>query len=110
MKRRDEIKTHTFEADYGFMVDIVEENDKRCGEALWSVFLYREGFGVKMHMFGLPKHLTPTIEEAINIVEGNLPEYYGDYDDEYAQYDNVDRSYEDDDDDDDDEDEDEDED
>ena len=96
MKRRRDIKTTTFEADYGFMVDIIDDIDKRCGKTLWNVFLYRENFGVKMHMFGLSKNQTPTIEEAIEIVEANLLDYYSLYDEDYCEYYEVDRGYEDD--------------
>lgn len=79
MKRRAEIKTKTYEAEQGFMVDIVDTIDDMCGEPIWDVFLYRKGFGVKMYMFGLPKSLTPTIRNAVSIVEGNLPQYYNTY-------------------------------
>lgn len=96
MKRRTEIKTKTYEADYGFMVDIVDDVDRRCGEAVWSVYLYREDLSVKVFMFGLLKSATPTLREVVGIVKANLPEYYGDYDEEYARYDDVDRSYADD--------------
>ena len=95
MKRRTGIKTYIYEADYGFMVDIVDDVDRNLGEALWNVFLYRETMGVKMHMFGLPKSQTPTLRDAKKIVKANLKDYYWIYDNEYCQCDEVDRGYED---------------
>ena len=97
MKRAKGIKTVTYEADYGFMVDIVDNVDDRNGCAVWDVFLYRKHFGYKMHMFGLMKDDNhPTIKSILDIVDCNLPEYYPDYDEQFCQYDDVDRSYEDD--------------
>ena len=95
MKRRTGIKTYIYEADYGFMVDIIDDVDRDLGEALWNVFLYRETMGLKMHMFGLPKSQTPTLRDAKKIVKANLKNYYWIYDRDYCQYDEVDRGYED---------------
>lgn len=96
MKKRKDIKTTTFEADYGFMVDIVDAKFWTNNEPFWDVYLYRKDYGVKMGMFGLPKNQTATLEEAIEIVETNLPEYYGLYDEEFCEYDEIDRGYKDD--------------
>lgn len=93
MKRAKGIKTVTFEAEYGFMVDIVDTVDERNGCALWDIFLYRKNMAVKMGMFGLLKENTPTLTDVKNIVEANLPEYYPDYDEQYCQYDEVDQGY-----------------
>ena len=65
MKKRKDIKTTIFEADYGFMVDIVDAKFWTNNEPFWDVYLYRKDYGVKMGMFGLPKNQTPTLEEAI---------------------------------------------
>lgn len=96
MKRRRDIKTITFEVDYDFMVDIVDSKFWINNEPLWDIYLYRKDYGIKMGMFGLPKNQTPTIEEAIEIVEANLPYYYSLYDENYCDYDEVDCGYEDD--------------
>ena len=96
MKKMDDIKTVTFEAEYGFLVDIVDNKDWINNEPVWEVWLYRNNIGYKMHMFGLPKEQNPDIAEVIDIVERNLPEYYPDYDEQFCQYDEVDRGYEDD--------------
>lgn len=94
MKRRDDIKTVTFEAEYGFMVDVVDNKDWINHEPVWDVWLYRDSIGYKMYMFGFPKDQTPDIEEVIEITERNLPEYYPDYDEQFCQYDEVNRGYE----------------
>ena len=96
MKRRTDIKVKTYEADYGFMVDIVDNVDERNGIAEWDVWLYRKNIGYKMHMFGLLKEYNHTIKQILEIIERNLPEYYPDYDEQFCQYDDVDRGYEDD--------------
>ena len=96
MKARKEFKVKTYEADYGFLVDVVDTVDSRNGIRLWEAWLYRENHDSKMHMFGLYRENVPTIREFVKIVEANLPEYYPDYDERYCQYDAVDRSYEDD--------------
>ena len=49
---------------------------------------------IKMNIFGLSKNQTPTIEDAIEIVEANLLDYYSLYDEDYCEYDEVDRGYE----------------
>ena len=96
MKRFKGNKTVTYEADYGFMVDIVDTVDDRNGCAYWDVWLYRKHFGYKMSMFGLMKTDHPTIKSILSIIEANLPDYYPDYDEQFCQHDDVDRSYEDD--------------
>lgn len=96
MKRRTDIKITTFEADYGFMVEIVDTKFGKNNDPIWDIFIYREGYGIKMDIFGLLKNQTPTIEEAIEIIEANLPNYYSLYDENYCEYDEVDRGYEDD--------------
>lgn len=96
MKKRRDIKTTTFEADYGFMVEIVDTKFGKNNDPIWDIFIYREEYGIKMSIFGLSKNQTPTIEEAIEIVEANLPDYYSLYDEDYCEYDEVDRGYEDD--------------
>lgn len=82
--KRIELTTVTFEADFGFMIDIVDNATAKY--PTWDVWLYRNDYGIKSYMFGLPKEQTPTLEDAISIVEGNLYDnkYYSDYDDEYA--------------------------
>lgn len=94
MKAREDIKTVTFEAEYGFMVDIVDTKFWTNHEPVWDVYLYRDCIGEKMYMFGLPKAQNPILESVIPIVEANLPDYYSDYDEEYCQCDDVDRGYE----------------
>lgn len=79
MKRRTGIKTYVYDVGDGFMVDIVDDVDRNVGEPLWSCYIYREGFGTKMLMFGLPKSHTPTLREAKTIVEANLPDYRKSY-------------------------------
>lgn len=96
MKARAEIKVKTYEAEYGFLVDVVDTVDRRNDIRLWEAWLYRENMGTKMFMFGLQRSDVPTIRDFLNIVESNLPEYYPDYDEQFSQYDDVDRSYEDD--------------
>lgn len=90
--RKIELTTVTFEADFGFMIDIV--NNATAKYPTWDVWLYRKDYGIKSYMFGLPKEQTPTLEDAISITEGNLVDhsYYSYYDDEYAQ--DADREYE----------------
>lgn len=96
MKRRRDIKTTTFEADYGFMVEIVDTKFGKNNDSIWDIFIYREEYGIKMSIFSLLKNQTPTIEDVIEIVEANLPDYYSLYDEDYCEYDEVDRGYEDD--------------
>lgn len=91
MKRRTDIKVKTYEADYGFMVDIVDNSADKYPS--WDVWLYRKNIGVKMHMFGLLKEYNYTTKQILDIVERNLPEYYPDYDERYCQYDDVDQGY-----------------
>lgn len=93
MKRMAGIKTKTYEAEYGFMVDIVDGYHWISINPSWEIYLYRAEFGTKEYMFGLPKGQTPTIKEVIEIVEANLPTYYKSYDDEFAEYDDVNRGY-----------------
>lgn len=82
--KKIELTTVTFEADFGFMIDIVDNATAKY--PTWDVWLYRSDYGIKEFMFGLPKELTPTLEDAISITEGNLVDhsYYSNYDDEYA--------------------------
>ncbi len=80
MKRVTGIKTHVFDVGDGYMVDIIDDVDRSIGEPLWSCYLYKDGFGIKMLMFGLPKSHTPTLREAKTIVEANLPDYRESYD------------------------------
>lgn len=93
MKRRTGIKTYIYEVDCGFMVDIIDDVDRDLGEGIWSIFLYRDTMGIKMHMFSLPKSQTPTLRDAKRIVKANLKDYYWIYDHEYSQLDDVDLGY-----------------
>ena len=95
MKKRDDIRTVTFEAEYGFMVDIVDNKFWSNDEPTWDIFLYRDNICYKMYMFGLPKEQTPNIDQVIDIVEANLMDYYPYYDEEFCRYDDVDHGYED---------------
>lgn len=99
--KKIELTTVTFEADYGFMIDIVDNANAKY--PTWDVWLYRKDYGIKEYMFGLPKDRTSNIDAVVAIVESNLEDhsYYSNYDDEYAQ--DADREYEDECDDDDDE-------
>ncbi len=80
MRRRFGIKTYVYEVGNDFMVDIVDDVDRSLGEPIWNVYLYKEGYGTKMYMFGLPKSQTPTLKDAKSIVQANLPDYCDDYD------------------------------
>jgi hypothetical protein len=79
MRRRFGIKTYVYEVGNDFMVDIVDDVDRSLGEPIWNVYLYKEGYGTKMYMFGLPKSQTPTLKDAKSIVQANLPDYCDDY-------------------------------
>ncbi len=48
---RTKLETITYDVDEGFMVDIVYDPNK----ARYEAWLYNKEYGVKMHMFGLPK-------------------------------------------------------
>lgn len=69
-----EIKTTTYDADEGFMVDIVE---KPVGPEAW---LYHEKYGIKYKylMFGSTWGQN-TMEDFLKMVEANLEEYIADY-------------------------------
>lgn len=83
----------TYEAGYGFLVDIVDEWDESIGENLWMAWLYRKNMGVKSSVEGRPRSQVHTIAEFIEIIEDMLLEEYKMYDDAYCQEDDVDRGY-----------------
>jgi hypothetical protein len=92
MKESITFNTTRFEAEHGFMVDIIDEVDDN-GQSVWSVWLYRHDIGIKSYMFGLPRSQTPTLAGAQKVVEANLSEYYSQYDKEFCQEDDVDTGY-----------------
>lgn len=59
-----------------FTIEVDESGE--CYEA----YIYRNGYGIKELMFGLPKE-QQTKEEAIDIILANFEEYAADYDEEY---------------------------
>ena len=93
LKESVAFNTTRFEAEYGFMVDIIDEVDDNNGTSMWSVWLYRKDIGVKMFMFGLDQTQAPTLADALAIVENNLMEYYPLYDKDFSQNDVVDVGY-----------------
>jgi len=92
MKRIGNVKTTTYDAGFGFRVDIVETVDYANGTELYEVWIHRPDYGVKDLMYGLSKKNVPTIKGVLKIIEANLLEHMRSYDDEYCD-DDVDRSY-----------------
>lgn len=72
------IKTTTYNASCGFMVDIVCNNESRKREA----YIYHKDCGIKDLMFGTSME-QDTYEEFFDMVEQNFTDYANDYMDEY---------------------------
>lgn len=73
-------KIHTYEADDGFMVDIVDKDDA------FEAWIYHKDYGIKDLMWGEPKKntifgepFTQTLQGFKSLVEANLEAYAGDY-------------------------------
>ena len=86
MKRRDDIVTSTYEWRDGFLIDVVRKTDHRNNTPMFEAYLYHEGYGIKMHMFGLKQTDVDGMREFLHVVESNLlNDYYiEDYIEEYA--------------------------
>lgn len=60
-----EVKTKTYVADKGYMVDIITT----C--ATYSAYIYHRDYGIKILMFGMPKK-QQSYEEFLKIVDINF--------------------------------------
>lgn len=78
MKRAKGIRVTTYEADRGFMVEIVDDENSGTYEA----WLYERTISQKTLMFGLQKWAVSR-KEFLETVERNLPSYINDYEEEY---------------------------
>ena len=65
--------TYTIENGRGFLLDVVSTEDA------FEAWLYHEQYGIKDMMFGLLKSKTPSLQEALDVIEPNLHEYISDY-------------------------------
>lgn len=70
--------------DRDFYIDVVRNKTKPDNEDIIEAWLTHEKYGVMDYMFGLPVYqpelkTTTTYEEAIGIIEGNLPQYEASY-------------------------------
>ena len=83
MRRRNDIVVHAYEARDGFMIDVVSRTDRKNNIPLYDAYWYHEGYGIKMHMFGLRQNEV-SMKEFLHVVECNLNDYIDDYIDEYA--------------------------
>ena len=86
--KRANLKTYTYEAGNGFMVDIVVKED------MFEAWIYHENYGVKDMMWGSPKTYTrfgETHEETLKsfkaLVEANIPEHAMFYAEQYMDED-----------------------
>lgn len=61
-----------------FLVDIVTTSDT------YEAWIYREEYGVKNLMFGVPKE-QQTLDVFLEIVAANVEEYGANYDEEYVE-------------------------
>ena len=55
-----------------------------AADVCWDCWLYKNNYGVKSYMFGLPRTNT-TLEQCVEIVRANAPEYIETYRKEYEE-------------------------
>ena len=82
--KKSNYKIHTYEADNGFMVDIVDKGDA------FEAWIYHKDYCVKDLMWGEPKEnsrfekpFTQTLQGFKALVEANLEGYAAGYAEEY---------------------------
>ena len=63
----------------GFRVDITYDSDTQTADA----WIYHKDYGIKSLMFGSEITEDHTLNDFIEVVEGNVQEYMEDYCDEY---------------------------
>lgn len=78
MKKAKGIKVTTYEAENGFMVEVVDDDNSETYEA----WIYNRTISQKMMMFALQKWAVSR-KEFLETVEKNLPSYIEDYEKEY---------------------------
>ena len=83
----------SYEAGYGFMVDIVDDFEESSGTDMWSAWLYRKNIGVKSYIEGRPRSQVHTVTAFLAEIENILVEMFKMYDDEFCREDDVDRGY-----------------
>ena len=71
MLTKTDIETTVYKYRDGWYVDIVKDDD---GLGVW---LYREEYGIKSYMFGIPEKMTD--EQFLQLVENNIDGYIPGY-------------------------------